>query len=73
VSSGDLIVFQLHDFIGCVNDTAVMKTFLLGVGFEDENIRILSDDQHNTPWMPTRQNIFDNLRWLIKDAKKNDS
>ncbi|GJJ68521.1 metacaspase-1 [Entomortierella parvispora] len=58
---------------GCVNDTAVMKNFLLGVGFEDENIRILTDDQHNTPWMPTRQNIFDSLSWLIRDAKKNDS
>jgi hypothetical protein len=64
---------MVMDIIGCINDTAVMKKFLLGAGFEEENIRILTDDQHNTPWLPTRENIFKNLDWLIKDAKKNDS
>ncbi|KAF9408710.1 Ca(2+)-dependent cysteine protease [Podila epigama] len=58
---------------GCINDTAVMKKFLLGVGFKEENIRVLTDDQVGTEWMPTRDNIFENLRWLIHDAKKNDS
>ncbi|KAI1315728.1 Ca(2+)-dependent cysteine protease [Mortierella claussenii] len=58
---------------GCVNDTAIMKTFLLGVGYQEENIRILTDDQVGTRWMPTRENIFHNLQWLVRDAKKNDS
>ncbi|KAF9565800.1 Ca(2+)-dependent cysteine protease [Mortierella alpina] len=58
---------------GCINDTAVMKRFLLGVGFEEQNIRSLTDDQVGTPWMPTRDNIIENLKWLIHDAKKNDS
>lgn len=61
--------------IGCVNDTAVMKKFLLrpDVGFAEENIRVLTDDQVGTEWMPTRENIFRQLKWLIQDAKENDS
>ncbi|KAG0296605.1 Ca(2+)-dependent cysteine protease [Linnemannia gamsii] len=58
---------------GCVNDTAVMKEFLQDRGFEDEKIHILTDDQVGTEWMPTRENILENLKWLIRDAKKNDS
>ncbi|KAF9205291.1 Ca(2+)-dependent cysteine protease [Haplosporangium sp. Z 27] len=62
---------QLH---GCVNDTAVMKDFLLDVAkFPQENIRVLTDDQVGTAWMPTRENIINNLKWLIHDAKQNDS
>ncbi|KAI8596422.1 caspase domain-containing protein [Dissophora ornata] len=61
---------QLH---GCVNDTAVMKAFLLEVGFPKENIRVLTDDQVGTPWLPTRENILNNLKWLIHGAQKNDS
>ncbi|KAF9102101.1 Ca(2+)-dependent cysteine protease [Mortierella sp. GBA35] len=58
---------------GCVNDTAIMKNFLQDRGFEDDNIRILTDDQVGTRLMPTRENILHNLKWLIRDAKKNDS
>ncbi|KAF9355580.1 Ca(2+)-dependent cysteine protease [Mortierella sp. AD094] len=58
---------------GCVNDTAIMKAFLLEVGFKEENIRILTDDQVGTKWMPTKANIMHNLEWLIHDATKNDS
>ncbi|KAG0211108.1 Ca(2+)-dependent cysteine protease [Mortierella sp. GBA30] len=58
---------------GCINDAAIMKNFLLDVGFHDESIRVLTDDQVGTPWMPTRDNILENLKWLIQDAKKNDS
>ncbi|KAF9138320.1 Ca(2+)-dependent cysteine protease, partial [Mortierella sp. GBA39] len=58
---------------GCVNDTAVMKGFLQDRGFTDDKIRILTDDQVGTQWMPTRENILHNLQWLIRDAKKNDS
>jgi hypothetical protein len=59
--------------IGCVNDTAIMKGFLQDRGFEDDKIRILTDDQVGTCWMPTREKILENLKWLIRDAKKNDS
>ncbi|KAF9311600.1 Ca(2+)-dependent cysteine protease [Podila horticola] len=58
---------------GCVADTAIMKTFLLDVGFQEENIRVLTDDQVGTEWMPTRDNILQNLTWLIHDAKEGDS
>ncbi|KAF9965530.1 Ca(2+)-dependent cysteine protease, partial [Mortierella alpina] len=58
---------------GCVNDTAVMKKFLLSVGFEEHHIRVLTDDQVGTQWMPTKANIIENLKWLIHGAKKNDS
>ena len=56
-----------------MNDTAVMKTFLETVGFQEEHIRVLTDDQVGTKWMPTKENIIHNLKWLVKDAKKNDS
>lgn len=59
--------------LGCVADTAIMKTFLLDVGFQEENIRVLTDDQVGTEWMPTRDNILQNLTWLIHDAKEGDS
>ncbi|KAG0014562.1 Ca(2+)-dependent cysteine protease [Entomortierella chlamydospora] len=58
---------------GCVNDTVVMKTFLLENKFKEENIRVLTDDQVGTQWMPTKANIMRNLEWLIHDAKMNDS
>ncbi|KAG0378931.1 Ca(2+)-dependent cysteine protease [Mortierella sp. AD032] len=58
---------------GCVNDTAIMKGFLQDRGFDEDKIHILTDDQVGTRWMPTRENIFENLKWLIRDAKKNDS
>ncbi|KAF9903419.1 Ca(2+)-dependent cysteine protease [Linnemannia zychae] len=58
---------------GCVNDTAIMKGFLEDRGFSEDKIRILTDDQVGTQWMPTRENILKNLQWLIRDAKKNDS
>ncbi|ORZ28783.1 peptidase C14, caspase domain-containing protein [Lobosporangium transversale] len=58
---------------GCINDTAVMKDFLLGFNFKEENIRVLTDDQVDTPWMPTRENIIENLKWLLHGAQKDDS
>ncbi|KAF9927324.1 Ca(2+)-dependent cysteine protease [Linnemannia zychae] len=58
---------------GCVNDTAVMKAFLETKGFDDSKIRILTDDQVGTRWMPTREHILENLKWLIHDPKENDS
>ncbi|KAG0270261.1 Ca(2+)-dependent cysteine protease [Actinomortierella ambigua] len=58
---------------GCVNDTRVMKEFLLDSGFKNENIRVLTDDQVGTEFMPTKENILRNLRWLVADAETNDS
>ncbi|KAF9345376.1 Ca(2+)-dependent cysteine protease [Mortierella sp. NVP85] len=59
---------------GYVNDTAVMKAFLLEKGFKEENIRVLTDaGQHNAKLMPTRDNILHHLKWLVHDPKKNDS
>lgn len=59
--------------LGCVNDTEVMKTFLLSQGFKEENIRILTDDPAGKSGIPTRENMINSLKWLIHDAKKNDS
>ncbi|KAF9339083.1 Ca(2+)-dependent cysteine protease [Linnemannia elongata] len=64
---------QANALHGCVNDTAIMKGFLQDREFKDDKIRILTDDQIGTRWMPTRENILHNLQWLIRDAKKNDS
>ncbi|KAF9295750.1 Ca(2+)-dependent cysteine protease [Linnemannia elongata] len=64
---------QANALHGCVNDTAIMKGFLQDREFKDDKIRILTDDQIGTRWMPTRENILHNLQWLIRDAKENDS
>ncbi|KAI8357217.1 caspase domain-containing protein [Mortierella sp. GBAus27b] len=58
---------------GCVNDTAVMRTFLLEQGFKDENIHVLTDDPVGSHGLPTRENMLNHLRWLIHDAQRNDS
>jgi hypothetical protein len=63
----------LHVPTGCVNDTAVMKEFLKDREFKEDKIRVLTDDQVGTQWMPTRENILESLTWLVSDAQENDS
>jgi peroxiredoxin len=70
-----MLVFLTRDIVivGCVNDTAVMKTFLLEQGFKDENIHVLTDDPVGSHGLPTRENMLNHLKWLIHDAQRNDS
>ncbi|EAU92153.2 hypothetical protein CC1G_08776 [Coprinopsis cinerea okayama7 len=42
---------------GCINDAMNLKNFLLERGFEEENIRVLTDDQEDDDSRPTKANI----------------
>lgn len=53
---------------GCINDINNINNFLKECKYTD--IRILTD---LTEMKPTKQNIEDNIGWLVKDAKAGDT
>uniref|UniRef100_A0A7S1J745 Peptidase C14 caspase domain-containing protein n=1 Tax=Eutreptiella gymnastica TaxID=73025 RepID=A0A7S1J745_9EUGL len=57
---------------GCVNDVAMMCTFLKSHGFEERNMKVLVDDQMWKTPMPTRANMVDGMRWLSHGARPGD-
>ncbi|PVV04937.1 hypothetical protein BB560_000546 [Smittium megazygosporum] len=59
---------------GCINDVHRMKKFLIDhFRFKESDMIILTDDQTNPKRIPTRENILKAMKWLVHDAKKNDS
>jgi len=58
---------------GCIEDVRRMKRFLLGRGYKEEDMVILTDDSQHFRQQPTRQNMLDAMYWLVKDAQPNDS
>jgi hypothetical protein len=50
-----------------------MKRFLLGRGYHEEDMVILTDDSPHLRQQPTRQNMIDAMHWLVRDARPNDS
>lgn len=58
---------------GPINDVNNVERYLLNNGFSSDNIVKLTDDQRVQRAIPTRQNILDAIKWLVKDAKPNDS
>ncbi|KAF9223655.1 peptidase C14 [Gyrodon lividus] len=58
---------------GCIEDVRRMKRFLLGRGYKEEDMVMLKDDSQHPRERPTRQNIFDAMQWLVRDARPNDS
>lgn len=58
---------------GCINDANNMKRFLLTQGFTEQNIVMLTDDLKMARAVPTKQNIIDAMRWLVKDAQPSSS
>ncbi|MFH1612375.1 MAG: caspase family protein [bacterium] len=58
---------QVNDLNGCVNDVLNMRDILLKYfDFTVSNIRVL------TNFRSTKLNILTRLKWLLKDAKKED-
>eukprot|EP00916_Digyalum_oweni_P019658 GHVL01032803.1.p1 GENE.GHVL01032803.1~~GHVL01032803.1.p1 ORF type:complete len:620 (+),score=76.41 GHVL01032803.1:44-1903(+) len=55
----------------CHNDAHSIRQALRALQFEDENIRILSDEDHSE--MPTKTNILKAVRWLVEDARDGDA
>ncbi|RHZ84486.1 hypothetical protein Glove_81g36 [Diversispora epigaea] len=59
---------------GCINDVVNIKNFLIkSYGFREIDMIILTDDQRNPKNIPNRRNIIAAMRWLVKDARQNDS
>jgi len=51
-----------------------MKNFLMTLyGFRQEDMVVLTDDQRDPKFIPTRQNIISGMQWLVHDARPNDS
>ncbi|MFQ5865756.1 MAG: caspase domain-containing protein [bacterium] len=56
-----------NDLQGCINDLKSMRKILMNyVGFQAEDIRVLTDER------ATKQNIVTRLQWLVRNAKKGD-
>ncbi|TCD61159.1 Metacaspase [Steccherinum ochraceum] len=65
---------QPYELFGCVNDAKNVYRFLnKHHHFKEEDIVLLVDDSRNPKQHPTRQNIIEAMRWLVKDAHPHDS
>ncbi|KAG1047992.1 hypothetical protein G6F43_009590 [Rhizopus delemar] len=59
---------------GCIHDVHNLKEFLIKFyHFKAEDMVILTDDQSDSQFIPTKENILAAMRWLVNDAQENDS
>ncbi|RCI03735.1 Ca(2+)-dependent cysteine protease [Rhizopus stolonifer] len=59
---------------GCINDVQNIKTFLTSLyNFDEADMVILTDEQEESKFKPTRENILAAMQWLVHDAEPNDS
>ncbi|KAI9322667.1 caspase domain-containing protein [Dichotomocladium elegans] len=59
---------------GCIADAQNVQGMLKKIyGYLDENIRLLTDDQTETANIPTKENIYSGIEWLLDEAKANDA
>eukprot|EP00239_Pterosperma_sp_CCMP1384_P009610 CAMPEP_0197862258 /NCGR_PEP_ID=MMETSP1438-20131217/38905_1 /TAXON_ID=1461541 /ORGANISM="Pterosperma sp., Strain CCMP1384" /LENGTH=437 /DNA_ID=CAMNT_0043479767 /DNA_START=315 /DNA_END=1628 /DNA_ORIENTATION=+ len=59
---------------GCLADVRRMKTYLCSNGFRETptEMVVLTDDQHDPRFQPTRQNICNAMHWLTAGATPGD-
>lgn len=64
-----------NELSGCINDVNNIKDFITTLyGFEEEHMMILTDEQDkDSEFYPTRENILAAMSWLVADAEPNDS
>ncbi|CAG8710965.1 8880_t:CDS:2, partial [Dentiscutata erythropus] len=63
-----------NELRGCINDVHNVKKFLIELyGFKEADMLILTDDQRDQTRIPYRGNIIAAMRWLVQDARPNDS
>ncbi|KAL1933780.1 hypothetical protein VTP01DRAFT_7870 [Rhizomucor pusillus] len=63
-----------NELKGCINDVHNVKDFLITLyNFRQEDMVILTDDQSDPRFHPTRQNMIAGMQWLVRDARPNDS
>ncbi|KAE8721804.1 Metacaspase-2 [Hibiscus syriacus] len=59
---------------GSINDVKNMKELLITkFGYPSDCIRVLTEDELDPRFIPTRKNIEDWLQWLMKDCRPGDS
>ena len=59
---------------GCINDVKNVMAFLTErYGYRREDMVVLTDDQRDYKFHPTRENILSGMRWLVNGAMPNDS
>lgn len=64
----------LNQLRGCINDVKNMSLFLnRHFGYSYDDMVILTDDQREMARIPTKQNIYRAMQWLVRDARPNDS
>ncbi|CAE6377362.1 unnamed protein product, partial [Rhizoctonia solani] len=65
---------QRDELRGCIHDAGHIAELLIQqFGFRKENIVKLTDDTTETHSLPTKENIISAMRWLVEDAKPDDS
>ncbi|KAH9923816.1 peptidase C14, caspase domain-containing protein [Fomitopsis serialis] len=65
---------QRNELHGCVNDAKNVRKFLMKQwNFKPDHIFLLTDDAAHGHQQPTRANILEAMRWLVRDACPHDS
>ncbi|KAG1730429.1 Metacaspase-1 [Suillus paluster] len=65
---------QRKELRGCINDVRNVKRFLTSKwNYKEGDIVTLVDDATTSRQIPTRRNILDAMRWLVKDAQPHDA
>ncbi|XP_027106255.1 metacaspase-1 isoform X4 [Coffea arabica] len=65
---------QRHRLKGTVNDVRCMKYFLVErMGFPNDSILLLSEEEPNPSLIPTKYNIRKALQWLVQGCQSGDS
>lgn len=64
-----------NELSGCINDVENIKDFIHTLyDFQEEDMVILTDDQDkDSRFYPTRENILSAMSWLVSDPEPNDS
>jgi len=58
---------------GCINDVHRIQNMLSrSYGFSTSSMRVLTDDSRRPGEMPTRANIIEGMRWLVRGAQPGD-
>ena len=65
---------QEGELRGCVNDVKNLSAFLINKhNYKREDMILLTDDQQDSNYQPTKANIIRAMQWLVKDAQPNDA
>merc|ERR1711976_190882 len=63
-----------YQLSGCCDDARTMKEFLEKNGFDEAaDILVLTDDNPDVNFHPTKANIINGLQWLVTDVQPDDS